>query len=289
MSLVIGQQQQPLFLFRFIAIYARCGQKFLLSELECLFKQKLYNKFVFCSVFKIQRQMTAIRRIHIQAVRRILQREEDSLHRQYLQDIRNMEVRKFSSLFLFTSNNRWMKFDDFFKLISQYFLNLLIYLLKIFYFWWGKRKQTEKKNLEIFPISHTLLYFIVSSVTYLFSDQGGYQGYPPPQQPTVGFVNPGYPQPGGYAPQQPGYAPQQPGFPGSFAPGYAPQQPNPYQPPQQGYDQSGKPLNPPYMDDTDPNYKASGFGFDDKTIRAGFIRRVYSILSVSEKTKRSER
>lgn len=35
------------------------------------------------------------------------------------------------------------------------------------------------------------------------------------------------------------------------------------------------------MDDNDPNYKAAGMGFDDKSIRAGFIRRVYSILSVS--------
>lgn len=37
-----------------------------------------------------------------------------------------------------------------------------------------------------------------------------------------------------------------------------------------------------FQDDTDPNY-AKGFGFDDKSIRAGFIRRVYSILSVSLK------
>jgi len=112
----------------------------------------------------------------------------------------------------------------------------------------------------------------------------GYQaqgGYPP----TVGFVNPGYPN------QQPGYPPQA-GYPPmgypqgqpAFVPGYPPQ-PDPYNQsgpsmgPQPGYDPSGKPLNPPYMDDNDPNY-AKGFGFDDKTIRAGFIRRVYSILSL---------
>ncbi|CRK93169.1 CLUMA_CG006537, isoform A [Clunio marinus] len=60
-----------------------------------------------------------------------------------------------------------------------------------------------------------------------------------------------------------------------------PSQPGPYNPnpDQPGYDAQGKPLNPPYMDDTDPNY-AKGFGFDDKSIRAGFIRRVYSILSI---------
>lgn len=36
------------------------------------------------------------------------------------------------------------------------------------------------------------------------------------------------------------------------------------------------------MDDNDPNFKAAGMGFDDKSIRAGFIRRVYGILSVSK-------
>ena len=35
------------------------------------------------------------------------------------------------------------------------------------------------------------------------------------------------------------------------------------------------------MDAGDPNFKAFGGSFDDKIIRAGFIRRVYSILSVS--------
>lgn len=41
-------------------------------------------------------------------------------------------------------------------------------------------------------------------------------------------------------------------------------------------------MNPPYMEDGDPNYNGSGMGFSDKSIRAGFIRRVYSILSVSK-------
>lgn len=70
-------------------------------------------------------------------------------------------------------------------------------------------------------------------------------GFPPYQQPNIGFVNPS--NPAGYA--QPEY-PQQPG------------------------------TNPPYMDPEDPGY-AKGFGFDDKSIRQGFIRKVYSILSVS--------
>jgi len=35
------------------------------------------------------------------------------------------------------------------------------------------------------------------------------------------------------------------------------------------------------MEGDDPNFNAAGMGFSDKSIRAGFIRRVYSILSVS--------
>lgn len=124
---------------------------------------------------------------------------------------------------------------------------------------------------------------------------GGYQGGYAPPPPDVGFVNPLPAQPGyapGYPPPQqgfaPGFPPQQQGYPSGYptqppafnSSGY-PQQPSPYQPNQQpsGYDAAGKPLNPPYMDENDPNF-AKGFGFDDKSIRAGFIRRVYSILSI---------
>lgn len=56
--------------------------------------------------------------------------------------------------------------------------------------------------------------------------------------------------------------PQQPGY--NAGPGFAPQQPT----------------SAPYLDPEDPGY-AKGFGFDDKSIRQGFIRKVYSILSVS--------
>jgi protein lifeguard len=63
----------------------------------------------------------------------------------------------------------------------------------------------------------------------------------------------------------------QPGF--ASGPGYQPGfQPQPAHDP-------NKPANPPYMDPNDPNY-AKGFDFSDASIRAGFIRRVYSILSV---------
>ncbi len=97
--------------------------------------------------------------------------------------------------------------------------------------------------------------------------------YPPnPNQPQWGAPTPGFNAPGGYPPQPPPHVgfhmppPTQPGYgyPGSDPAGYDP----------------NKPSNPPYMDPNDPNYVA-GMGFDDKSIRAGFIRRVYSILSVS--------
>lgn len=95
--------------------------------------------------------------------------------------------------------------------------------------------------------------------------------------------NPPYPP---YPGQQiPGYQmPQNPGMP--QAPGWGFQQPQPnvgfHMPPPQGFiqppqDQGGyDPNNKPY----DDNYVA-GMGFDDKSIRAGFIKRVYSILTVS--------
>lgn len=83
----------------------------------------------------------------------------------------------------------------------------------------------------------------------------GYQGG---FEPNIGFQQPGYPQPGGYAPPPGGYAPP----PGGYAP------------PPNDYDHN----KPPYSDDHDPT--AKNFSFDDASIRAGFIRRVYSILSI---------
>lgn len=83
-----------------------------------------------------------------------------------------------------------------------------------------------------------------------YNYQGPYQG----QGPDIGFVNPIQPHGAGF--QMPGQH-QNTGGP------------------------DNKPLNPPYMDSADPDYVA-GFGFDDKSIRRGFIRKVYSILTVSE-------
>lgn len=121
------------------------------------------------------------------------------------------------------------------------------------------------------------------SAPYPTGDQGGYPPYPTanpyggqqaPYPPNVGFA----PQPGG------GYAPQYPPQPGFQQPPYGyqgPSQPSqPYYPPSQPQYDPTKPMNPPYMDENDPNYNASGIGFSDKSIRAGFIRRVYSILSI---------
>lgn len=81
--------------------------------------------------------------------------------------------------------------------------------------------------------------------------QGGYPSYP--QQPS-GFTY-SQPPPPGFAMPGAGYTPNAAFNPG---PGYAP-------PPNYG-GETGQ---------MDP-----GFGFDDKTIRMGFIRKVYSILSI---------
>lgn len=105
----------------------------------------------------------------------------------------------------------------------------------------------------------------------------GYPGYPPPGQsgypqpnphagvhgeskpPHVGFVNPGYPMP----PQQPPY-----GQPSGFVP-LVPPQGGPYVHPG-GYIDPEDPMGP----------EVKGFDFTDESIRKGFIRKVYSILSV---------
>ncbi|KAF5269896.1 hypothetical protein FQR65_LT05695 [Abscondita terminalis] len=130
--------------------------------------------------------------------------------------------------------------------------------------------------------------------------------YPPPQNPNQGYYG-GQPQPGGYpAPHQ------QPPYPGAGYPNAPPSYPGPVPP--QGY--PGGPGAPPYgpgatpygqeqhygqpaggagymqqgertplshkfdMYGTsypeDPDVK--GFGFSDKTIRRGFIQKVYAIL-----------
>lgn len=82
--------------------------------------------------------------------------------------------------------------------------------------------------------------------------------------PHVGFVNPGYPMP----PQQPPYGPSS-GF-------------VPLVPPQGGpYVHSGG-----YVDPEDPmGPEVKGFDFTEQSIRKGFIRKVYSILSVRKKAK----
>lgn len=95
---------------------------------------------------------------------------------------------------------------------------------------------------------------------YYGQSQPGY----PPQQP--GF-NPGYPGQPGY-PAQSGYP--QPGFPQPpyNNSGYDPQQPS--------YPQQ----QPAYIDPEDPD-GSKNFDFTDESIRKGFIRKVYSILTVS--------
>lgn len=96
----------------------------------------------------------------------------------------------------------------------------------------------------------------------------GYPGQAPPQP---GFYPGGYPQQPGYPPQ-PGY-PQQPGYPGQ---GYPP-------PPQYagGFVPPTVPNFghlPPQSAETHSSMDGGNFEFSDKSIRMGFIRKVYGIL-----------
>lgn len=78
------------------------------------------------------------------------------------------------------------------------------------------------------------------------------------------------PMPGSY-PTQPGSYPTQAAFPPQ--PGFAPYGSSSSMPPQDPY-------MPNSTTDTDPMVK--GFEFSTESIRRGFIRKVYSILSVKE-------
>lgn len=90
------------------------------------------------------------------------------------------------------------------------------------------------------------------------------QGYPaqgyPPQGPNVGFVNPGYP----------------PAQPSGFVP-LVPPANNPY-----GNPPNIPPQHPGAYVDPEDLTEVKGFDFSDASIRRGFIRKVYSILSVSK-------
>ncbi|KAK9887029.1 hypothetical protein WA026_019954 [Henosepilachna vigintioctopunctata] len=107
---------------------------------------------------------------------------------------------------------------------------------------------------------------------------GPYSQGPYNQQPPYPGQQGGYPgQPGGYPSQPGGYPayPQQPGYPGGYPAGPQPGQPGFNVPPEQ----------PPYGQDmyggTGTDYKEpemAAFEFSDKSIRRGFIRKVYSIL-----------
>lgn len=91
---------------------------------------------------------------------------------------------------------------------------------------------------------------------------GGYvPAYPPQGYPQPGYAQPGYPQPGT---AQPGFIPiHGGGVPYGHVP--APAQ------------------HMPYSDNSSTEPIVKGFEFTDESIRRGFIRKVYSILTVSDK------
>lgn len=98
----------------------------------------------------------------------------------------------------------------------------------------------------------------------------GQQGYPPP--------NPGYPPP------NPGYPPPQDGYNPGYPPPYGTIPPAPgFLPP--GGQAPGGPIFSAHPSMYDSNHaedpmgiEIKGFGFNDESIRRGFIRKVYSIL-----------
>lgn len=100
-------------------------------------------------------------------------------------------------------------------------------------------------------------------------------GYPP---------GAGYPPPQGYPQPNPGYPPQEgfnPGYPPPYgtippAPGFVPP---PAQPPTQGaFSAHPSMYDSNFAEDPTQHDSFKGFGFNDKTIRRGFIKKVYSIL-----------
>ncbi|CAG9821594.1 unnamed protein product [Phaedon cochleariae] len=100
----------------------------------------------------------------------------------------------------------------------------------------------------------------------------GQPGYPPQQG--------GYPPPQGGFPPQGGYPPQQGGYPGP-APGFQP-------PPYASNDPYSAGEHVPFSSSPAGNYggaaypedpEVKGFDFSDASIRRGFIRKVYAILS----------
>lgn len=126
--------------------------------------------------------------------------------------------------------------------------------------------------------------------------------YGPPPQPGFGMPPPNYNQPPGLYPPAAGYG--QPGFPQAgpgFAPGPYPQMPYPQMPYpqgpyaqgpyQQGPAQPGFPGDPNdpmgspgYHGDGPPSYydneEFTNSGFEDKSIRQAFIRKVFLVLTV---------
>lgn len=97
-------------------------------------------------------------------------------------------------------------------------------------------------------------------------------GYPQGPPPPAGFVPGGYPPQGGY----PGY-PTQPGYPT----GFQPPPPGSGYPPGGGFPAPPAFHLPPNMNNVESGYGGDGggaFAFSDKSIRMGFIRKVYSIL-----------
>lgn len=110
-----------------------------------------------------------------------------------------------------------------------------------------------------------MFIFLICVQIYLISDPykqeySGYpqQGYPQGYPPQQAYQPQGYPQPGAV---QPGFAPIPTGAPYGHIPPVANQ-------------------HVPYSDGNSSDPIVKGFDFSEESIRRGFIRKVYSILTV---------
>lgn len=109
-------------------------------------------------------------------------------------------------------------------------------------------------------------------------------GYPPQPYGKDGYPSQGYPQPQGYPPNvgfvNPSYPPAQPPQHSGFVP-LVPPAGSPY-----GSPPNIPPQHPGAFVDPEDLSQIKGFDFSDESIRRGFIRKVYSILSVSRICRR---
>lgn len=126
--------------------------------------------------------------------------------------------------------------------------------------------------------------FLLNILSLVFVSDPYNKSYPYPQQPQAGYPptsyqqNPPYPMAGGPGVPGPQIGFVNPSYPmpqgSGFVPLVQPQQPFP---PMPNPHQAGAFIDP----ENPEGMEMKGFDFTEQSVRKGFIRKVYSILSVS--------